>query len=62
MIKFEIGLYTCLGTSRYRTQLKHVLKIKEQILKFQEMTRKFTFLLAFKMTTVKDGGCFVQCT
>lgn len=46
----------------YRTQLKHVLKIKEQILKFPEMTRKFTFLLAFKMTTVKDGGCFVQCT
>lgn len=62
MITFGTGLYTCLETSRYRTQLKHVLKIKEQIFKFQEMTRKFTVLLAFKITTVKDGGCFVQRT
>lgn len=62
MITFGTGLYKCLGTSRYRTQLKHVLKIKVASLKFQEMTEKFTFLLAFKMTTVKDGGCFLHRT
>lgn len=50
MIIFGIGLYKCLGTSRYRTQLKHELQIKIPTLKFQEMTRKFIFLLAFKMT------------
>lgn len=62
MITFGTGLYKCLGTFRYRTQLKHVLKIKVPILTFQEMTGKFTFLLAFKMTTVKYGDYFLQCT
>lgn len=48
MITFGTGQYKCLGTSRYRTQLKHILKIKVPILKFQEMKGKFTFLLGLK--------------
>lgn len=62
MITFGTGQYKCLGTSRYRTELKFELKIKVPILQFQEMTGKLKFLLAFKLTTVKDGGCFLQCT
>lgn len=47
-------------TSRYSIPLKHILKLKILISKFQEKPEKRNFSLVFKMAAVKYGGLFLK--